>query len=67
MSDEELAALIGMRPDEDQHTAIRRYVRETEDHYGSLLSRTTAAEQELKRLRRIIKWMRDLVKDARGR
>jgi hypothetical protein len=67
VTDDELAALIGMRPDEDQHTALRRYVREVEDSCGSTLSRAVAAEQELRRLRRIIKRMRDLLKDARGR
>ena len=55
MIDDELANLIGLRPGEDQDAAIRRYVRETRNAYGSLQSRTAAAEQELKRIRKVLK------------
>ncbi len=55
MIDDELANLIGLRPGEDQDTAIRRYVRETQNAYGALQSRTDAAEQELKRIRKMLR------------
>ena len=55
MTDGELSSLIGMRPGEDQATAIRRYVRETQNNYGAVMSRAEAAEQELKRVRKLLK------------
>jgi len=55
MTDDELSGLIGMRPGEDQAAAIRRYVRETQHHYVSVVSRAEAAEQELKRVRKLLK------------
>lgn len=55
MTDDELASIIGLRPGEDQDTAIRRYVRETRNAYGALQSRCAAAEQELKRIRKLLK------------
>ena len=36
MTDDELGTLIGMRPNEDQDIAIRRFVCETEDAWKSL-------------------------------
>lgn len=56
MTDEELGELIGgIRIGEDHAAAIRRYVRETQDHYGSVVSRAEVAEQELKRVRKLLK------------
>jgi DnaJ-class molecular chaperone len=56
MTDAELATLIGgMRCDENQDDAIRRYVRETENRYGSKVSELAAADQELKRIRKLLR------------
>jgi tRNA C32,U32 (ribose-2'-O)-methylase TrmJ len=74
MTDEELKSIIGMFPGETQDSAIQRYAYEAEERVGSMLTRARASEQELKRLRKIIrqmrkpmKSMRNLLRDARGR
>ncbi len=52
----DLADLIGVRFDEETPAdSIRRYVEETRNAYGSLKSRADAAEQELKRVRKLLK------------
>jgi hypothetical protein len=55
MTDLELSSLIGVRLGETSDAALRRYVRETQNAYGSLLSRCDAAEKELKRIRKLLK------------
>ena len=55
MTDLELSVLIDMRSNENQDMAIRRYVYETNISLGSMLSRAKASEQELKRVRKLLK------------
>lgn len=55
MTDKELGELIGgIRIGEDHAAAIRRYVRETQNNYDSVVSRAEAAEQKLKRMRKLL-------------
>lgn len=55
MTDEELRSLIGMFPGENQDSAIQRYAYEVENRVGSMLTRAQASEQELKRVRKLLK------------